>query len=84
MPQYDYECYKCNYVFTEVHSISNKDKPCGKPCPECKKKTVKKIITSPMVCDPVRVGVLKPPSDFTNHVLKPMKERYKDNNIRLR
>jgi len=84
MPQYDYQCNECNYSFTELHSINNRYEPEKKSCPSCKKKKVKKVLTSPMVCDSVIVGVTKPPSDFTNHILKPMKERYKDNNIRLR
>jgi len=84
MPQYDYQCSKCEHLFVEVHSIEDREIPTTKPCPSCKKKKVSKLISSPMVCDPVRVGVLKPPSDFTNHILKPMKERYKDNNIKLR
>lgn len=84
MPQYDYECKNCKHFFDEFHSIADRDKPTKKPCLKCKKKQVKKIITSPMVCDPVLVGVLKPPSDFTNHILKPMMERHKDSSIRLR
>jgi len=84
MPQYDYQCQECNYLFTEMHTIANRQRPEKKPCPKCEKKQVKKIISSPLVCDSVIVGVTKPPSDFTNHILKPMKERYKDTNIKLR
>lgn len=84
MPQYDYQCQDCDYLFSEIHTIERREQPSKEPCPECSNKSVKKIMSSPMVCDSVIVGVTKPPSDFTNHILKPMKEKYKGNNIKLR
>ena len=84
MPQYDYQCQKCNHLFVETHTIANRELPENESCPKCEKKQVKKIVSAPMVCDSVIVGVTKPPSDFTNHILKPMAERYKDSNIKIR
>ena len=84
MPFYDYECQSCKHLFVESHTIVDREKPEKEPCPICKEQQVKKIINAPAVCDSVIVGVTKPPSDFTNHVLKPMENYYKGKGIKLR
>ena len=38
MPNYNYECSKCEMVWDEIHPIVDKDKPTTLPCPHCKKK----------------------------------------------
>ena len=38
MPSYNYECEKCNKIWDEIHSISERDAPTKLPCPYCKKK----------------------------------------------
>ena len=38
MPNYNYECSKCEMVWDEIHPIADKDKPTTLPCPHCKKK----------------------------------------------
>jgi len=38
MPNYNYECDKCEKLWDEIHPISERDAPIGKPCPYCKKK----------------------------------------------
>ena len=42
MPIYEYECLKCNKIFEELQSFSDKDIT---KCPHCKKSKVKKIIS---------------------------------------
>lgn len=38
MPMYEYYCNKCNHAFDDMLSVSNRNKPTKKPCPECKEK----------------------------------------------
>jgi len=42
MPTYNYECTKCNHLFEQVETISNRNAPCEKPCPSCKEMGVEK------------------------------------------
>ena len=35
MPNYNYECNKCEQVWEEIHSISERDTPTKLPCPHC-------------------------------------------------
>lgn len=44
MPLYEYECRKCHHRFEVIQSFS--DKPIRK-CPNCKKGTVQKLLSSP-------------------------------------
>jgi len=30
---YEYKCKKCDKQWEEMHTIENRDEPCGKPCP---------------------------------------------------
>jgi putative FmdB family regulatory protein len=40
MPNYAFKCEKCEYSFDEMLSLSYRDLPTKKPCPQCKKKKV--------------------------------------------
>jgi len=45
MPSYDYRCEKCEVIWDEFHTISDRDKPCKKKCPHCgEKKAVSRHI----------------------------------------
>ena len=45
MPLYDYRCDKCNMIWEESRTISDRDIPCNEKCPHCKKKgSVKKHV----------------------------------------
>ena len=35
MPIYEYKCNECEHTFEDYLSVSNRDKPLKKPCPEC-------------------------------------------------
>jgi len=37
MPNYGYECNKCEHYFEEVHSIADREKPTQEKCPSCGK-----------------------------------------------
>lgn len=38
MPNYGFICEKCEHQFDEILSISDRETPIEKPCPNCKKK----------------------------------------------
>ena len=43
MPNYNYECSKCEKIWEEIHPIADRDTPTKLPCPHCKaKETVNK------------------------------------------
>ncbi len=46
MPIYEYKCEKCEHVFDEVLSVSNRDKPISEPCPECGEEAVQKLVSA--------------------------------------
>lgn len=35
MPTYNYECKKCEHLWEDYQSISNREKPLQEPCPKC-------------------------------------------------
>ncbi len=44
MPNYDYKCEKCEHVFEEFKSMSERDVPTTEPCPACGEMAVTKAI----------------------------------------
>jgi len=49
MPTYEYQCKACGYRFDEMHTISNREKPTKKPCPQCAEKKVEQgFFTAPV------------------------------------
>lgn len=70
MPYYNYECQSCNHTFELLLKISEKDKPLQENCEICGRMEIIKICDSPMICDPVRIGVIKPPKDVTKRIEK--------------
>ncbi len=56
MPTYTYQCTKCDFIFDEQHTIANREAPLSEPCPTCGKSgSIDKLLTSPLICDSVRV-----------------------------
>ena len=66
MPVYDYACGGCGNEFAEMYKIADRDKPTKKKCSECGKKKVTQLVNAPMIIDPVRLGIVKPSSQFTD------------------
>lgn len=83
MPFYDYKCSKCDHTFEEFQRIDDHDKPCKKPCPNCKaKKAVKQVILqAPAACDPLRVGSIKPDNGF-REVISKIKQAHPRNTLK--
>jgi len=46
MPIYEYKCEECEHIFDEILSVSNRDKPLGKPCPKCGEESIKKLVSA--------------------------------------
>jgi putative FmdB family regulatory protein len=42
MPNYAFICNACDHSFYEILSLSDRDIPCKKGCPKCKKKKVQR------------------------------------------
>jgi putative FmdB family regulatory protein len=65
MPTYDFFCKKCDHRWEELLSIAKMDIPLNEPCPSCKSEQyIERTCESPLLVDPVRLGLIKPPSDF--------------------
>ena len=65
MATYEYQCEKCEHYFTALIPMSEMLVPEGEPCPNCKKKAVKKVmLTAPALGDPARLGITKPDGGF--------------------
>jgi hypothetical protein len=54
--------------------VANRDTPLNEPCPECGEKSIRKLLTTPPIADPVRMGRIKAPEGFRD-VLKQIKKR---------
>lgn len=35
MPNYEYQCRRCNHQWEDIQTISNRDRPLEHPCPQC-------------------------------------------------
>lgn len=65
MPFYDYSCKSCNHKFESLHKIDERHLPCESDCPECHKSgSVEIIVGSPIIGDPIRLGITKPSGAF--------------------
>lgn len=70
MPTYDYQCNECKTQFSKLLRMSDRKTPELEPCPECQALAVEQVLFSaPSIGDPVRIGVTKKDSNFTE-VLK--------------
>jgi putative FmdB family regulatory protein len=81
MPLYDYHCVNCDCVFEKNLKIVDCDVPTTQPCPECSTLSIKKTVTAPGICDPIRLGVKKAPADFQKYVLGRIKENHPLGNV---
>ena len=61
MPTYEYSCTKCAHAWESLQKIADRDTPCGEPCPACRKKSVTRGISAPVMGADANVG---PGADF--------------------
>ena len=45
MPVYEYSCEGCKQAWETVLPIAERDSPCAKPCPQCRKKKVRRGVS---------------------------------------
>ena len=88
MPEYIFECTKCQNAFESFQTIANMDKPLDMPCPSCLKDGhMIRIVGSPGINDSVRLettkGRTKPPMEF-NERLKQIKKNHPGSTIEVR
>jgi putative FmdB family regulatory protein len=88
MPEYNFQCTKCQNGFESFQTIKNMDKPLDMPCPSCLRDGhMIRIVGSPGLGDPVRLestkGRTKPPNQF-NDILREMKKNFPGNKIEVR
>lgn len=58
MPMYEYKCEVCEHVFEEYLSMSQRDNPLEKPCPNClTKESVKKLVSVSTMGVDMKMGV---------------------------
>lgn len=81
MPLYDYKCTKCEHSWDEIVLYKNRDKPCKKPCPECKEKSVTRVVGAPIMSEPHKMGLKRPDGGF-REVISKIKQHHPKNTIR--
>ena len=83
MPIYEYRCEKCQHVFDEVLSVSNRDNPLSEPCPQCSEKSVKKLVSATRMGVDMNVTPDKKPGGDWSSLMEKVKnntpERYHGN-----
>jgi putative FmdB family regulatory protein len=62
MPIYRMQCNDCENKFEVLCRIAHMDDP--HECSSCKSTNWERIISAPMICDPVRVGARKMDTGF--------------------
>lgn len=84
MPLYQYTCESCSHPFELRLSMDDRMKPTTEPCPNCKREnTVIKDACAPAIGDPVRLGIIKPPSEF-REILSKIKKKSPRSNMNVR
>ena len=79
MPTYEYSCAKCKHTWETLQKIADRDTPCGEPCPACKKKSVTRGISAPVMGADANVG---PGADFkelARKISRGVPKKYREN-----
>lgn len=84
MPNYDYMCDPdiggCGYRYEQFFSIADRLKETKTKCIVCKKKKIVLAPSAPGFGDPLKLGVTKLPTSWTDK-LKEMKGRHRGSTI---
>ena len=88
MPEYIFECTKCQNVFQSFQTIANMDKPLDMPCPSCLKDGhMIRLVGSPGLGDVLKLEATQKsskPSNAFNDRLREIKKNYPGNKIEVR
>jgi len=84
MPMYEYKCSECEHIFTEIHPIDKRHLPCDKPCPQCNKNAVEHSICASALISPIRLGRVKPRSDFRERMKQIKKGHRYDSKAKIK
>ena len=88
MPEYSFECSKCQNVFESFQTIANMDKPLDMPCPSCLRDGhMIRLVGSPRLGDPLKLETTQKsskPSNAFNDRLREIKKNYPGNKIEVR
>lgn len=84
MPTYVYRCRDCKEEIEEVIKSVDIDKPLKYPCRFCGEKgTMERLISRTSIGDPIRLGRVKPSSDFREK-LQDIKNKNPGSTIKIR
>jgi putative FmdB family regulatory protein len=64
MPTYLFRCTACRSEAEYILKIDNRDEPIGTPCADCGEGHYERVMTAVPLCDPVRMGIVKPPTQM--------------------
>ena len=71
MPVYEYACEGCRAAWETVLPILERDSPCAKPCPQCRKKKVRRGVS---VCT-MGVDATKGPGSEFKQLMEKIKRK---------
>lgn len=82
MPNYEYQCQKCQVVFEKKMPMALHDEPEKDPCPECFEEqcVLQVILTAPGIGDPMRLMGVKRADAGWGDVLKKVKKAHPKGN----
>ena len=84
MPIYQYRCSNCGHIKEEFKTIEHRNDPLSKKCDECHTfGGIKMVISGGGIADPMRLGRIKPPSEFTG-ILKRIASENPGHNMNIR
>ena len=81
MPNYLYSCENCNYTYEQFFTIANRKEEEKEKCPKCGKKKILLAPSAPGIGDPVKLGVRKLPTTWTDKLVE-MKSKHRGSTIK--
>lgn len=76
MPLYEYNCSACDFTFTEVLKVDDRNQPIAEPCPDCHTVgSVTKAMASPRISYSVGDNIMAKAPDGFKDVLREIKKK---------
>lgn len=83
MPNYDFVCRQCEFVFEDVQlAVADRKYPTTQPCPNCGETTIVLVPAAPKIGDSIRLGRTHLPSSWTDK-LQNIKEQHRGSTIKV-